>query len=63
MFSKSGLNGAIVGLASLFLSALAQEEEHVHHVYSRSLKFNNDGTFKIVTFSDLGLNESSEDYL
>ena len=53
MLSK--VSGAIL----LSSAALAD----VHDEYTRHLKFNADGSFKVVTFSDLGLNESSEDYL
>ena len=34
-----------------------------HDQYARTLKFNSDGHFKIVTFSDLYFNDNSEDYL
>lgn len=44
------------------LCAAAQAQDDVHQ-YSRTLKFNDNGTFTIATFSDLGFNENSEDYL
>ena len=34
-----------------------------HHEYSRYLKFREDGSFKIVNFSDLLISDDSEDWL
>ena len=53
---------AAMGVCALSLSVQAQESDK-HDQYSRSLKFRPDGSFKIVTFSDLMENEDSENYL
>jgi len=50
-----------IGISALTTAVFAQDEEH--NQYSRTLKFQPDGTFKIVTFSDLEMNNNSEDYL
>ena len=55
------MKAAAIGASILSNACLAQAE--THDQYSRSLKFNPDGTFKIVTFSDLALSDNSEDYL
>ena len=50
-----------ISISVLSTAVFAQDEEH--NQYSRTLKFQPDGTFKIVSFSDLALNNNSEDYL
>ena len=55
------LKSAGIG-ASILLFASAQDATHTHQ-YSRTLKFRPDGSFKIVTLSDLSLSDNSEDYL
>ena len=47
---------------ALALCASAVSAEKVNQ-YSRHLRFRKDRTFKIVTFSDLAMNDNSEDYL
>lgn len=54
------LKSAAIG-ASLLL--LTEAQDSGHDQYSRTLKFRPDGSFKIVTFSDLSLSDNSEDYL
>ena len=56
------LKSIAIGISALTTAAFAQDEEE-HTQYSRTLKFQPDGTFKIVTLSDLELNNNSEDYL
>ena len=55
------LKSIAIGISALTTAAFAQDEDH--NQYSRTLKFQPDGTFKIVTLSDLELNNNSEDYL
>ena len=53
----------LVGIGAAFLSQTGLAQFGDHDQYSRTLKFNEDGSFKIVTFSDIGMNNNSEDYL
>jgi hypothetical protein len=55
MFSTSVKAAALLGLCA----STAHAE---HNQYSRHLRFKPDGTFKIVTFSDLALSGIEEDY-
>ena len=51
-------------LPALGLAYLAYGVDAAQHdQYARTLRFNQDGSFKIVTFSDLYFNDSAEDYL
>ena len=54
----NSLKSAAVGAAFFISCGSAQ-----HSQYTRTLKFRDDGSFKIVTFSDIGMNDNSEDYL
>ena len=50
-------------ISASWLLQLALAQDFSHNQYSRTLKFRPDGSFKIVTFSDLGLSDNAEDYL
>ena len=53
----------IASIGAAFLSQTSLAQFGTHDQYSRVLRFQEDDTFTIVTFSDIAMNNNSEDYL